>query len=280
MQKYYLIFFLVLLVLIFSCKERVSIVWYDNLDKAIKISKDSKKVLMIDVWTDWCTWCKKLDAETYSDKKIIEESKKFVCLKINPEKDSKGNDFIQPYNITGYPTILFIEQDGSLLSSINGFLDAPNFLEKMKDIYNIKEKIIKYTEEYEKGSYDHSIELINILFKAQRDEKGVEIFFNLEKNGLLDLSDKDTANVYLMVGTYYGGNGDYTKAKEIFSKLIYHNDSNIRYTAIYYYAVSNLLNGDEKLALKILNENISDKNIPEEWKNLYKDLLYKYTNSK
>ncbi len=279
MKKYYLFIYFILFFLNFSCKGTKTILWYDNLDKAINIAKNTKKIIMVDVWTDWCSWCKKLDSETYINPDVIKESKKFVCLKINPEKDQKGNEFIQPYNITGYPTILFIESDGSLLYSINGFVEAPNFLEKMKDVYNIKDKIVKYSEEYTNGNYENSIELINILFKAQREEKALEVFFKLENNGKLNIEDKDAANVYLMVGVFYGGNGDYAKAKDMFSKIINHNDVEIKYTAIYYYAVSCLLNGEEKIALNILNKNISDKNTPENWQTLYKDLLDKYNNT-
>lgn len=280
MKKIYLFIFIILSLLLYGCKNTKGILWYDNLDKAIKIAEKGKKVLMVDIWTDWCSWCKKLDQETYIDKDIVKESKKFVCLKINPEKDQKAYDFIQPYNISGYPTILFIEADGSLLYSINGFLAAPQFFEKMKEVYNIKENITKYTEEYNNGNYDNSIKLSKILFKAQREEKALEVFFKLESNGLLNIEDKNTADLYIIVGTTYGGNGDYKKAKEIFEKLLNHNDSDIKYTSIYYYAVSCLLIGDEKLAKDILNKNIKDKNIPENWKTLYIDLLDKYNNSK
>jgi len=245
----------------------------------MNIAKNNKKIVMVDIWTDWCSWCKKLDAETYIDKDIIKESKKFVCLKINPEKDTKAYEFIQPYNISGYPTILFIEGDGTLISSINGFLEAPAFLEKMKDVYNIKENIAKYSEEYSKGNYDNTVKLINMLFKAQREEKALEMFFKLENNGLLNIEDKDTANVYIMVGTSYGDNGDYAKAKEIFAKLINHNDTDIKYTAIYYYAVSCLLNRNEKEGIGILNKNIADKETPDNWKELYKDLIDKYNSN-
>ena len=44
--------------------------WY-SIEQAEKLARQNPKKIFIDVYTDWCGWCKKMDATTYLDPKII-----------------------------------------------------------------------------------------------------------------------------------------------------------------------------------------------------------------
>ena len=53
--------------------------WIDNdIEKAYKEAKAQNKLIMVDVYTDWCSWCKELDKTTYTDKKVYYYAKSFV----------------------------------------------------------------------------------------------------------------------------------------------------------------------------------------------------------
>src|SRR6266853_1203265 len=53
-------------------------------------AKKNNKKVMVDVYTDWCGWCKRLDKDTYSNGKVIDYlSHEYVVVKLNAEsKDS------------------------------------------------------------------------------------------------------------------------------------------------------------------------------------------------
>lgn len=93
-------------------------------DALLKAKSEDKRVI-IDIYTDWCGWCKKMDAEVYSNKEIkniIEEN--FVFVKLDAESNDKVtyngksvslSDLALQFNAVGYPTTVFLEPDGQLI---------------------------------------------------------------------------------------------------------------------------------------------------------------------
>lgn len=106
-----------------------SIKWYSYTGGKYQ-SNNSNKPMMVDVYADWCGWCKTLDEETYSDPRVIELAvDDFISVKVNGDYDS---DFAMRYGIRSYPTILFLDPDGNELHRVIGFRNADRFLDEMK----------------------------------------------------------------------------------------------------------------------------------------------------
>ncbi|NJK95139.1 MAG: DUF255 domain-containing protein [Bacteroidales bacterium] len=59
--------------------------WY-TIEQVVELQKKEPKKILIDVYTDWCGWCKKMDAETF-DHPIIAEyiNKYYYPVKFNAE---------------------------------------------------------------------------------------------------------------------------------------------------------------------------------------------------
>ena len=96
----------------------------DDLDAAIAASKKSgKTVYAVFSGSDWCYWCKVLEQGYLSKKDFVKEaSKKLELVFIDsPRNKSMLSDkaresnpaLVKKYGIRGYPTVMFIAQDGS-----------------------------------------------------------------------------------------------------------------------------------------------------------------------
>ncbi len=106
-------------------------------DDGIAEAKKTKKKVLIDVYTDWCSWCKVMDSKTYADKNVIEYlSKYYVLIKLNAESAKKltyknkqhtEQELAAAFGITGYPSTLFLKSDGEPITVYPGFADAPKF---------------------------------------------------------------------------------------------------------------------------------------------------------
>lgn len=121
--------------------------WYDMTTGYAKAVKENK-ILIVDVYTDWCGWCKVMDKETYDNSEIVNIIKQHaVAVKFNPEKNDKhivGTDTMSSQQLTrylangarisGYPTT-FIWKGLSNTKNIKtyaGYLDVNN----MKEVLN------------------------------------------------------------------------------------------------------------------------------------------------
>nr|MBP7512354.1 DUF255 domain-containing protein [Bacteroidia bacterium] len=59
--------------------------WY-KWNEGYPVAQKDGKLILVDAYTDWCGWCKKMDRDTYSNPDIIKKlNKHFVVIKFNPE---------------------------------------------------------------------------------------------------------------------------------------------------------------------------------------------------
>ena len=101
----------------------------DNFNKVLMAAKLQNKPIFMDVYTDWCVWCRKLDVTTYQDPNLIKYlNTNFIPLKMNAEY-GEGKSVKLRYNINSYPRLLFLDSSGKVLYKIAGFRDAPKLLD-------------------------------------------------------------------------------------------------------------------------------------------------------
>lgn len=109
--------------------EKKSIDWQSYSDNALT-SFEGKKGAIIDFYADWCIPCKELDALTFSDESVIEESKNFITLKADMTKSlaPEVSALREKYKIVGVPTVLILNSKGEEVNRITGFVNAEEFL--------------------------------------------------------------------------------------------------------------------------------------------------------
>ncbi|MCX6359301.1 MAG: thioredoxin family protein, partial [Armatimonadetes bacterium] len=61
------------------------IAWARNYGAAQKEARRTGKLIMVDFYTDWCTFCKVLDRDVFTDPEVVAASRKFVNVKLNAE---------------------------------------------------------------------------------------------------------------------------------------------------------------------------------------------------
>lgn len=116
--------------------------WY-TADKGLAKVDSTNKLIMIDVYTKWCGWCKKLESEVFSRSEIQGYlAKKFIPIKLNAE-DSKSRvsfaaqeftyaQLARALGVTGFPIVLFLESNGQLLYKLPGYLPPDEFMKVLK----------------------------------------------------------------------------------------------------------------------------------------------------
>jgi hypothetical protein len=99
--------------------EQSVIKWYAYQEGVEKIIKEQKKGFL-HFYTDWCTYCKVMNANTFTDKKVIDFlNENFVPILVNAEKQK---DVAKNYNVTKFPNTFFISEDNSTVGNRPGYI--------------------------------------------------------------------------------------------------------------------------------------------------------------
>jgi thioredoxin-related protein len=115
-----------------------------SIEEAEKLIKQEPKKIMVDVFTDWCGWCKKMDRETFSHPviaryindnyyavKLDAEGKKEITFNGTTYKfvaqGSRGYHELAASLLSGkmsYPSIAYLNENLQLLGAVPGYMTA------------------------------------------------------------------------------------------------------------------------------------------------------------
>ena len=112
-------------------------------DTALTVLETENKHLFIDFTASWCGWCKRMDKDTFSDKKVIKTvNEHFIpvrvwgdsdnMLDINGYKISERNLAQAQFGVRGYPAFWFISPEGARIGPLPGY-QTPDALIKALD---------------------------------------------------------------------------------------------------------------------------------------------------
>lgn len=119
-----------------------TVVHWRDFGSALTEAKSSGKIIVADVYTDWCGWCRRMDRDTYSKpdvKAYLGQS--FVPVRLNAEADTRvhyaGGDYTYRelaagFHVTGYPSTIFLAPDGKHLATAPGYMKAEDFLSVLR----------------------------------------------------------------------------------------------------------------------------------------------------
>lgn len=98
--------------------EAQELVWNNNLNKAMEISKKTKKpLLLFFTGSDWCGWCMRLQNEVFKKPEFVTWATNNVVLvevdfprktALSPELTAQNNELQQFFAVQGYPTVWFV----------------------------------------------------------------------------------------------------------------------------------------------------------------------------
>jgi thioredoxin-related protein len=132
------------MLLVFGCmltaQETAKVKWY-TANEAFELQRKQPKKILIDIYTDWCGWCKRMDAATFANPQVVEYlNKYYYCVKFNAEgKESvtlgeqtfvndgqygKSHQFAVAVlnGKMSYPSIAYFDEKAQLLTAVAGYL--------------------------------------------------------------------------------------------------------------------------------------------------------------
>lgn len=123
--------------------EKATIKWL-TLEEAYELNKANPRKIFVDVYTNWCGWCKRMDKDTFQDPKVAEfVNENFYAVKLNAESQDKitiGQDtttsqmMARSMGVSGYPTIVYIKEDFKTIQAVPGYQKPDAFLDTLEKV--------------------------------------------------------------------------------------------------------------------------------------------------
>jgi thiol-disulfide isomerase/thioredoxin len=105
--------------------------WYTTIEEASSAALKTNKPIMIDFWAGWCSACKVMEKEVYTDRSFAEASDLFLLVRIDFDKKTALS---RKYNVTALPTLVFTDSYGGELFRHFGFLGVGPLVALMRSL--------------------------------------------------------------------------------------------------------------------------------------------------
>jgi thioredoxin-related protein len=125
-----------------AAAEAKEIKWL-NFAEAQRLMAITPKKVYVDIFTDWCGWCKVMDKKTFQNPDVVKYmNANFYCIKFNAEKDNAIYFMGKMYELENgvsalanklmngklsYPTSIFMEEGFNNPQPVPGYLDLVNY---------------------------------------------------------------------------------------------------------------------------------------------------------
>ncbi len=150
-----------------SNKDKPEQIKWLTFEEAIKKNKKHKKKIFIDVYTDWCGWCKKMDKEAFTDSLVVKYiNENYYAVKLNAEYPDpikyQGKEYFNPNptkprtpnqlavlllkNEMVYPSFVILDYSNEWLNKVRGYIKADELLRILKYYGSDQYKIMTWPE--------------------------------------------------------------------------------------------------------------------------------------
>jgi len=151
--------------------------WLDAPDEAKARAKEKGQYILVDLYADWCGWCKKLEREVFTSDAFRQYAERFVLLRVDVEDRGVGSKLQSDYRVSSLPTMLIIDGRGIEVGTVSGYFPTTGYIQALRRQIGRYEASLQHFE-HVRGSDDLSTlrTLAEILHRRRDGERAAVIY--------------------------------------------------------------------------------------------------------
>jgi thioredoxin-related protein len=220
--------------------------WYKAITPAQKEAKSKNQLILVDMYAEWCGWCKRFEREVFPSQVFQDATADIVLLRLDTEDGKEGTQFARRYAVTSLPTFVLLSPDLTIAGLLRGYAPPNDFAQSLKDTRKAYSDFTKrannegsiakdpiqrlsLAKEYtQRQQYDKA----EVRFKKLTTDKGIpaairdEAFYNLAINYVVQ-NKLDDAQTTIRELTGLSKLGDSVERARMLSGQIYMQQGNL-----------------------------------------------------
>lgn len=103
-------------------------VWLTSLPQALAEAKKRDAYILVDLYAEWCGWCKELEKKVFASPEFVAKARSFVLLRVDTEDGGDGARLQALHEANSLPTTLILDPKGARAGEIGGYAPTREFL--------------------------------------------------------------------------------------------------------------------------------------------------------
>jgi thiol-disulfide isomerase/thioredoxin len=103
--------------------------WHAEVAKALDEAKQRDALILVDLYAEWCGWCKVLEDRVFTTPEFRAYSDRFVRLRVDTEDGAEGSRLQARFGITSLPTLLIIDHRRVKVGEVAGYMPTADFVD-------------------------------------------------------------------------------------------------------------------------------------------------------
>lgn len=154
--------------------------WIADIRQAVALADHRDQYLLVDLYADWCHWCKLLEREVFSTHRFKQFASQFVLLRVDTEDGGQGARFFERIGSPGLPTTLILDPRMVRVATVEGYLATEKMIEALESQITAYHALEKALAEFGEGDDPAILYTLGKELQARNDgERATELYRRL-----------------------------------------------------------------------------------------------------
>lgn len=116
--------------------------WLTSVDAARAAAQKGDKLIFVDLYAEWCGWCKKLEREVFAAPEFERLTRDWVLLRVDVDDRGEGSELQARFRAFTLPTALILDANLGAAGQVNGYAPTAQYLEKVRREVDNYERLV------------------------------------------------------------------------------------------------------------------------------------------